>query len=566
MAEAEENLNHASCITGSDRDRATGEPTSAARQADMKQAIELARKGELAVAEGLFRKQLACGAAPALLHNLAVCLIQRNQTVEAREHLAHALRLDPQYSRAHHSLGRTLHRERQFGPAEGHLRQAVAIEPANAEVLSDLGSLLNDLRRYEEAEVWLRQAVRIRPDSTAVHNNLGVALTGLGDLDAACDILRRALDVQPHDAAAQTNLGNAFKAQGRLAAALACYDLALAIDPQCVTARWNRALALLESGDFQRGWEEYEWRWRRPQTPPRQFPQPCWAGEPLTGRTLLLHAEQGLGDTLQFIRYAAVVKKAGAKVVFECPQPLVQVLKQVAGVDMLVPEGAALPAFDVHAPLLSLPRLCGTTPAAIPAVVPYLHPEIRSVADWAARLAPLVPPEDYRVGLVWQGNPHHHWDRFRSIALNEFRRLAGMDAITFLSLQRGPGAEQVGSLSGRARDLHLVSPWPEADAAKTDIADAAAIMRNLDLVITVDTATAHLAGALGIKVWILIGAISDWRWMQGRGDSPWYPTARLFRQRRLGRWGPVLHDIRAELARQARIHRHGATQAKEAGQ
>ncbi len=514
----------------------------------MARAIALGQQGDAAQAEQILRGLLAQSPdCPPVLHNLAVCLIQQDRSDEAHEHLREALRLNPGYDRAHHSLGTLLHRQRNFEPAERHLRQAIAINPSNAEALNDLGALLNDGKHFEEAEIWLRQAVRMRPELADAYNNLGVSLTSLGRLHEARHFLRKGLDLRPHDAAAHANLGNAYKEEGRPAEAMACYELSLALTPNCIPTRWNRSLALLQAGDFERGWLEYEWRWRRPQTPPRHFTQPAWRGEPLHGRTILLYAEQGLGDTLQFIRYGSILKQQMATVIFECPHPLVRVLQNSPAFDLLVCEGDPVPAFDFHAPLMSLPRLCHTTLATIPVPVPYVQARPDDMSNWAGAMSRMSDPENLRVGITWQGNPHHPWDRFRSVPLREFTRLGCLRGVTFFSLQTGPGTEQIAELSGRARQLRLVQPWPGAADGPADMADIAAIMRNLDLVITVDTATAHLAGALGVQVWILVAAISDWRWMRNRLDSPWYPTARLFRQARLGSWASTFRDLHAEL-------------------
>lgn len=530
----------------------------------MARVIALGQQGETTQAEQILRELLAQSPlCPPVLHNLAICLIQQDRLAEARQYLEQALQADSRYDRAHHTLGTLLHRQRQLALAQRHLRQAIALNASNAHALNDLGALLNDLKRFEEAEIYLSQAVRIAPKMPDAYNNLGVTLTSLGRLKQARRYLRKALELRPHDAAAQANLGNAYKEEGKLSEALACYDLSLAIAPDCVTTRWNRSLALLAAGDFEQGWTEYEWRWQRPQTPARRFTQPPWRGEPLHGRTILLYAEQGLGDTLQFVRYAAILKQKGAHVVLECPQPLTRLLQHVQGVDLLVTEGDALPAFDIQAPLMTLPRLCGTTVSTIPAPVPYIHVSASNATDWAGVMARAGNPDEFRVGIAWQGNPHHAWDRFRSVPLHRFARLGDLQGVIFFSLQTGPGTEQADPLSGSAKFLHLIQPssMKAKESSITDMADIAAIIKNLDLVITVDTATAHLAGALGVEVWIMIAAISDWRWMRQTTKTPWYPTAQLFRQTRLGSWSPVFRDIRTELKHKLHQRHHQREEA-----
>jgi hypothetical protein len=294
-------------------------------------------------------------------------------------------------------------------------------------------------------------------------------------------------------------------------------------------------------GNFEQGWPEYEWRWQRPQTPPRPFRQPCWDGSPLAGRTILLYMEQGLGDILHFIRYAPLVKQQGGTVLVECPGFLIPLFSRCPGIDGLVAEGTELPACDVQAPLLSLPRLLGTTLATVPAEVPYLFADPDRVAHWGHKLRPL---RTFNIGLVWQGNPHHGWDRHRSFALAQFAPLARLDGVQLFSLQRGAGVEQLRTLAGRFPVTELLR---ESDGPSEALMETAALMKNLDLVISADTAPAHLAGALGVPVWVALAALVDWRWMFRREDSPWYPTMRLFRQTELGNWLPVFERMAGEV-------------------
>jgi ADP-heptose:LPS heptosyltransferase len=299
----------------------------------------------------------------------------------------------------------------------------------------------------------------------------------------------------------------------------------------------------LQLGAFEEGWAEYEWRWRRPGHGPRRLPQPAWDGSDLAGKRLLIYCEQGLGDVLQFIRYAAVVQRAGASVVLECPGALVSLLRRCPGIDELVAETRPLPNFDVHAALLSLPHLLGTTLATVPAEVPYLAANPERVERWREELAGV---DGFRIGIAWQGNPRHPRDRHRSFPLSQFEGLARQEGVRLISLQKGAGAEQAAALQGRFPVVDLPS---EPDMAEAAFEDTAAIMQHLDLVISADTAIAHLAGALGVPVWVVLSAITDWRWLRGRDDSPWYPSMRLFRQKTLGDWEGVFERIAREVAR-----------------
>jgi hypothetical protein len=326
-----------------------------------------------------------------------------------------------------------------------------------------------------------------------------------------------------------------------MAEALSGYELSLWHDPDSATAHWNRALTWLQAGNYERGWPEYEWRWRRKRSRPREFARPRWEGGPLGGRTVLLRCEQGLGDAIQFVRYAPLVRERGGPVVLECPRRLLSLFSRCEGIDRLVAEGDPLPAFDVQAPLMSLPALLGTTLATVPARVPYLSADPALVEQWGARVAPLP---GFRVGITWQGNPRHKWDAHRSIRLASFASLARLEGIHLVSLQREHGTEQLRSLAGRFSVTDLAR---EPAASPGDFAETAALLEHLDLVVTVDTATAHLAGALGVPVWVALSTISDWRWLLDRDDSPWYPTMRLFRQRRQGDWDDVFARMADEL-------------------
>ena len=319
----------------------------------------------------------------------------------------------------------------------------------------------------------------------------------------------------------------------------------------------------LTRGDFERGWPSYEWRWNQPDSIGRSFTQPFWDGSPLGGRTILLHAELGLGDTIQFIRYVPLVKERGGSVIVECQSALMKLIASAAGIDQLVARGLPLPPFKVQAPLLSLPRIFKTTLDAIPAEVPYLHPDAALVDYWRRELrtsdkTPADLGPSFKIGIAWQGNPKYGHDQQRSIAFTHFARLAGVNGIQLISLQKGFGSEQLQCSHHASRDdgesakpsttAKVIDLGRRLDETSGAFMDTAAVMVNLDLVITSDTAVAHLAGALGVRVWVALPFIPDWRWLLERQDSPWYPTMRLFRQRRLGDWADVFHRIALELS------------------
>jgi tetratricopeptide (TPR) repeat protein len=501
--------------------------------------VALAEQGRLDEAVASLRQALRLRPEHARAHhNLGVALAEQGQLDEAVASLRQALHLRPDYAEACYNLGNTLGKLGRAAEAAAAYRRALEIRPLYADACNNLGLALTEAGLPGEAEVLLRQAVRLRPAFAEGHNNLGLALAAQGRFAEAEAAYGEALRLNPGSVEAHTNLGSAYKEQGRLDEAQACYQFALWLDPSSPSAHWNRALAWLQAGDFERGWAEYEWRWRRKKSPPRPFRQPRWDGAPLAGRTILLHAEQGLGDTLQFVRYAAAVKARGGTVVLAGPRALLPLLASAPGVDRLVDDTGALPETDVHAPLLSLPLLLGTTLATVPGEVPYLGADAARVGRWRERLRGLA---GRKVGIVWQGNPGHQWDRHRSAPLAAFAPLARVAGVSLVSLQKGEGAEQL-----RAAGLPVHELGEDLDREGAFL-DTAAVMRCLDLVVTVDTAAAHLAGALGIPVWVALASIADWRWLRDREDSPWYPSMRLFRQQAPGQWEGVFARMASEL-------------------
>lgn len=464
--------------------------------------------------------------------------------------------------------------------------QVVAAMPELAEAWGNLSNALYELGRTEEALAAGDRAIAVNPDSAQAHVNRGNALLHLDRNAEALASYQRAAELEPAMAQAWSNSGNVLRILGRHDEAMAWCAQAIALDPNYVEPLLNRACALAETGrypealedyrvalelspgkpeaevaaavshlalgDFEQGWKLYEARWRikdrRHYVREFDTPQPLWLGEtPLDGKTILLRGEQGLGDILQFGRYARMVKALGARVVLEAERPLVRVLKTLEGVHQIVAHGDPLPAFDTHCPLMSLPLAFGTTVQTIPADVPYLAAEPELVAEWARRLGPKTRP---RVGLVWSGgfrkDQPDAWalNERRNIPLGKLSRFKGLD-IEFVSLQKGEPAE------GDLAALNA-SGWDGPDiigltAHIGDFADTAALIENLDLVVAVDTSTAHMAGALAKPVWILNRYDACWRWLNRREDTPWYPTARLFHQSRFGDWDELLVRVRRDL-------------------
>jgi tetratricopeptide (TPR) repeat protein len=541
-------------------------------------ALEHHRAGNLPAAEVIYRQILA--AQPnhvGALNFLGLLAHQVGRLDLARELLAKAVSLSPDFAEAHNNLALVLAAAGDSAGAESHYRQAITRAPGYADAHVNLGNLLWQAGRFADAATHCREAIRLAPDSAAAHNNLANALAPLGALDEAVAAYRQAVALQPDFAAAHGNLGNALcelgrpgeaiahyqralalqpglpdhhmnfgnalRDLGRPADAVAAYERALALVPESGEVRWNLAMALLLGGDYERGWVAHQARWatRRLAGHRRRFAVPQWDGADPTGRTILIHAEQGMGDVIQFCRYLPLVRARGARTILLIDggwQSLAALLRGLEGVDQTACALEDAGRFDLHCPLLELPRLFGTTLATIPARTPYLGVDPTRWRAWHERLAGDGRP---RIGLVWAGNRNHARDRLRTAGLQPLLPLLELPGLSWFGLQVGDGRRD---LEGRRLPASFTDLGPEL----RDFADTAAVAAELDLIISVDTAVAHLAGALGRPTWVLVAAAPDWRWLLERADSPWYPTVRLFRQPTAGGWTAVTERLCAELA------------------
>lgn len=468
----------------------------------------------------------------------ALQLQARSQKLEAARSYWQALQLDSNFFEAAFNLAVLLQELGQGNEAIACYRQALHLKPHSAPAWGNLGVALRAAGQPRDAIDCFHQALRLQPESPEVLNNLGNALRAEQLPLAAVDCFREAVRLSPANAGFQTNLGNALRDLGHVAESAATLRRAISLQPDYAEAHWELAFTALLQGDFPRGFEEYEWRWRRPDFPPRQFAAPLWRGEHLAGRTLLVHAEQGAGDAIQFVRFVSRLSPFGARIVLECPPALVALFQSVSGEPRVIARGDPLPEFDCHVPLLSLPHRLGVTLDSLPATVPYLQ------APPASGL-PLPAPCDHRpaalrVGLAWRGNPQQQNDRRRSLSWAALEPLLAVPNVTFYSLQVSPPTEFAGADPIRP-------PFINLDKLIHNYSDTAALMTQLDLIISSDTSVAHLAGALGCPVWLLLSFAPDWRWLLEREDSPWYPTMRLFRQPAPGDWTSVVQKIRAAL-------------------
>lgn len=497
----------------------------------------LVDQGKPQEARAAYEKALALRSNYAEAHNnLAVVLREEGKLEEAIFHCKQALALKPEYAEAHTNMGNILADQGRADEAIVHHRRAITLNPNAVDAHINLGHVLRGQGNYEDARISLLQALTLRPDSAHALNNLGSVFEDEGTLDEASVHFRRAIALLPNYVEAHNNLGNVLRKQAQYTEAMRSYDQALALRPGYVEALWNRSLLELLLGNYPEGWRDYEIRYRRTINRPREFPEPLWRGEPLGGARILLHSEQGLGDTLQFLRYVPMVQVAGGTVLLSVPPGLHRLAAPLLLASDLAVTGECLPPFELQCPLMSLPLAFQTTVHSIPAVVPYL-----TIPDDALRRAENFqwPSEGLRVGLVWSGNPQHANDRFRSMRPETLATLLSLDNIHFFSLQVDVSAELLDNLPACVTDLR---PFI------TDMADTAALVSHLDLLITVDTAMAHLAGALAKPTWLLLSFAPDWRWLTDREDSPWYPTMRLFRQPQFGDWKSVMRRVRVELS------------------
>jgi tetratricopeptide (TPR) repeat protein len=472
--------------------------------------------------------------------NLANAQTQLGKLEEAVVACHSALKIKPDCHEAYSNLGHALTQQGKFEEAVAACRKAIELKAAYPEAYNNMGNALADLGRLDEAIVACRRAIELKPDFAEAYLNLGAILRESEKLDEAIDACRNALRLNPAAAEAYSNLGASLIGQGKIEEAHASYLEAIRLKPDYAEAHWNLANALLLKGEMRQGWAEYEWRWKWKSFPsrPRNFSQQQWQGEELHGRSILIHAEQGLGDTLQFIRFLPEVAARGGKVILECQPELLRLLKDCAGAAQVISTQQSLPAFDIQCPLLSIPLALGIGLESIPHAVPYLTADSQLLDAWAARIHSV--PRQLNVGLTWAGSPRHKNDRNRSIPLKSLAPLATAKGARFYSLQKGPAARDAIE-SGSELDVM------DCSEKLGDFADTAALIANLDLVITVDTAVAHLAGAMGKPVWVMLPFLPDWRWMLNRDDSPWYPTMRLFRQPTIGQWGDVIQQVAERL-------------------
>ncbi len=505
-----------------------------------------AQQGHIGEAHRLFNAAVKANpAAPQGWSNLGQALHALKRSAEALECLDKARVLAPDDVNILYQHANTLLSLDRPGDALAQFQAVLARTPQHVEARVNCGLAQAALGLPDLALADFDAALALAPGNPGASYNRGVALIKLGRYEEAVTANDAVIAVEPGHVTAWLNRGKALAQLNRYDDALASYGEVLAIKKDHADAHFNQALALLTLGKYQRGFADYEWRWRRTgMAPQKSRGKPLWLGEyPLARKTVLLHAEQGLGDTIQFARYVPMLAAAGAKVVLEVQAELKPLMARLDGAATVIARGEAPSqqnlAFDVHCPLGSLPLAMKTEPATVPAQVPYLSADGAHLAKWSAQIGALPQP---RIAIAWSGNASHDNDRNRSIAFERLAPLFGKSGASFISVQRDVRAEDAAALAAESRVTHVGG---ELD----DFADTAAVLALCDLVITVDTAAAHLAGAMGRPVWVLVPFAPDWRWTLQGETTPWYPTARLFRQTALEDWDGVIARVGAELAR-----------------
>jgi tetratricopeptide (TPR) repeat protein len=479
---------------------------------------------------------------PVVLHLLGVVAYQTGRHHLALELVTRAIADSSEVPQFHNTLGVVLEALGELEQAITAYQQAVSLRPDYAEAYNNMAIALQTRGKYALAVEKCRKAVSLAPDCARAYNTMGFSLEKQGRFIEALESYAQAVSLAPSFAEAYNHLGVVLSATGRYEEAIENYRRAIRVEPDYAEAHWNLSLALLLTGRLAKGWEEYEWR-RNPDlgmlTYPHRYQIPRWDGSPFAGKRLLVHYEQGFGDTIQFVRYLPMVKARGGTVILEVRKPLIGLLRRFPGVDELVEASfKARPAgeFDMHVSLIDLPGLFGTTLATVPADVPYLYADSTKVEYWRNKLS----EPHFKVGIVWSGSCGYERNDIRSCMLEHFAPLAAIDGVRLYGLQKGEAASQVEKLAGKVPILNIGDRL-------YDFADTAAVVENLDLIVSVDTSVLHLAGAMGRPAWALICAAPAWQWMLDRQDSPWYPTMRLFRQEKAGQWDHLFQRVAGQL-------------------
>jgi len=508
------------------------QPNYAEAQVNLGNALKSLGKLDEAVAS--FQKALTITPdLPEVHYNLGNTLMEMGRLEPAIDSFRKALAIKSNYIEALENLGSALKENGQLDAAVVSYHEALAIKPNSEQLHYNLGNALRELGKRKEAVESFRKAISIKPDYAEAHYNLGNIFIDLGDPEGAVVSFKKALTHNPGHDNSHSNLGAVLLGLGDHNKAAESIQNALNISPEDARAHYNLGLAQLAMGDFQNGWNNYAWRWKTDEYSSRirNYKEPLWNGSDLEGKTIFIYGEQGLGDDIQFVRYLPILREYGACVVLHTPEPLYQLFKGSGLADHLVGPKETPPSFDCHLPILDVPRLVNTTLETIPSQKSYLQVTPKLQEEWANRISSNC---NFRVGVVWAGSSQHQNDLNRSIEASLFQPFTNIPGVSVYSLQVGRDGEAVSAFGDNVTDLAT---------SFSDFADTAAAINNLDLIISVDTSVAHLAGALGRPVWTLLPFASDWRWLLERDDSPWYPSMRLFRQEKRGDWKRTIERV-----------------------
>jgi tetratricopeptide (TPR) repeat protein len=477
-------------------------------------------------------------------NNLGIALAWQNEIEQAMKCFVDAINSNPQMHNAYFNLAGVHSKIDMLEDAADLYRKAIQINSHYPEAHNNLAITLNELGLKKQAIEEYKKAIQLKPDFCHAYTNIAIAETQIGQLNDALQHAKKAIELSPEIPQYHYNLANALKAIGNCQDALKSYDRAISFKPDYPEAIWNRAITLLLSGDLAIGFEQYKKR-RDSRleifTYPNKFDKPIYTSGSLAGKRLLVHWEQGLGDSIQFVRFLPLIKKLGAHIIYEERKALIDIFKNIDGIDELVTHRPGIKPevdFDMYAPLMDLPAILGVTTDSIPAKVPYIRPDKQKSEIWKQRLK----TTDLKVGIVWAGKPKHGNDHNRSCSLADFAPLAAIEGVKTYSLQKGDAARQIQQYKAQIKVENL---GEQLD----NFTDTAAAIDNLDLIISVDTSVLHLAGAMGKKTFALIPYHPDWRWMLSTDKSPWYPTMKIFRQREWGKWNDVFETIQKHITK-----------------
>ena len=511
---------------------------------------ELLRANNIDGAIACYKKSLELNpVCPQTHFNLGVAQENKENTEEAITAFQRAILYKPAYAKAHMQLAKVLEKKKLTDQALHHYQKAIEHDEQLADAQLATARILSDKEQFKQASTHFRKALELQPNGRATKFELANCLNTINETEEALDLYFELLAQKPDDTAVTYNIAYTLKKLNRLEEAMPFYKSTLERKPDHSEAHFSLGLAYLVTGNFEKGWKEYEWRWQRKhQLTPRDFKEPQWDGSDLQGKTILLHAEQGLGDTLQFIRYAQLAKQKNGTVIVAVQKPLVTLLSSCPYVDKVVQLRSEYPHFDIQAPLMSLPYILKTRLETVPADIPYIYADPVLVEQWREKLS---EDKNFKIGICWQGNSNYSTPFLRAVVaaksmqLTTLTPLFNVPGVSIYNLQKETGIDQLKSLP---KNCTLHSFDDDFDQSNGRFMDTAAVIKNLDLVVTIDTSISHLAGALGVPVWNLLPNPPDWRWLLNRSDTPWYPNMRLFRQPKPGDWQSVVATVIEELS------------------